>query len=429
MFSARFRAVTVTFIASALPLAAHAQSQRSTQLNDGPGKQSVEAVCSACHPLSQITRSVGYTRDRWRYVFDHMIELPDPLADEISDYLAENYPPTGERAPVIVPGAEVVEFREWVAPTLGQRVRDPFMHSDGSIWWTGMWGSLLGRLDPATGAMQEFALDPEARPHSSIEGPDGSVWYSGNGNGTIGRLDPESGRIRVFPLDDPDARDPHTMEWANDGSLWFTLQNSNMIGRLEPSTGEVWLDDMPTERARPYGIRRDSEGNLWIAYRGAYKLGRLNPETREITEFETPNYGRFPGLPHYVRRLAIDSHDNVWYVDSGRGELGRFDPRTETFEQWPTPSGASSHPYAIHVVDDIVWLNESDMRPDALLRFDPETETFQSWEIPSGIGIIRNMTSTPGGNLIIHQSSTNTVGAVLIGEDNIAHYHAEGVIR
>ena len=43
-----------------------------------------------------------------------------------------------------------------------------------------------------------------------------------------------------------------------------------------------------------------------------------------------------------------------------------------------------SHPYAIAVVDGIVWSDESGKRPDMLVRFDPGTETFQSWAVPSG---------------------------------------------
>ena len=77
-----------------------------------------------------------------------------------------------------------------------------------------------------------------------------------------------------------------------------------------------------------------------------------------------------------------------------------------------TPSGAKSHPYAIVVVDGIVWFNESGVRPDPLVRFDPKTETFQSWPIPSGsvyAGIVRHMRPTRDGNLLIHQSSTNRI--------------------
>ncbi|HET9387198.1 MAG TPA: hypothetical protein VFO67_18830, partial [Gemmatimonadales bacterium] len=63
----------------------------------------------------------------------------------------------------------------------------------------------------------------------------------------------------------------------------------------------------------------------------------------------------------------------------------------------------------------IIWYNESNQRPDALVRFDPKTEKFQSWAVPSGVGIIRHMRKTPDGNLTIHQTSTNRIGLAIIG--------------
>jgi virginiamycin B lyase len=102
----------------------------------------------------------------------------------------------------------------------------------------------------------------------------------------------------------------------------------------------------------------------------------------------------------------------IWYVNSSQGRLGRLDPKTGQVKEWPSPSGPKSHPYAIAVVDGIVWYNESGQRPDALVRFDPATERFQSWAIPSGgidAGIVRHMRPTQEGNLLIHQSSTNRI--------------------
>jgi virginiamycin B lyase len=191
-----------------------------------------------------------------------------------------------------------------------------------------------------------------------------------------------------------------------------------MIGRLVPDTGDIRLMKTPTEGARPYGLREDSRGMLWVAYRGAPAVARIDPDSWEVEEFETPNPN--PESHHgnyYIRRLAIDSNDTIWYVDSGRGYLGRLTPETGEVEEWMTPSGPGSHPYAIEVVNDIVWLNESRQRPDALVRFDPATERFQSWAVPSGVGIIRNMQATHDGNLVIHQSSANTVGLVLIEKE------------
>ena len=399
-------------------LPAHAQKQLSA-LPDGSGKELVEAACVACHETDIIFSSTGYTHDQWQHLIGKMIDLPEPLASSITQYLAANFPERYDRRPILVPGDNKVTFLEWSVPTLGQRPRDPLMTPDGMIWWAGMYGSLIGRLDPGTGEMTEWKLDPQAIPHSIIDDVEGNIWYTGNGNGTVGMLNPETGKITVYPMPDPEARDPHTPIVTRSGDLWFTVQNSNMIGRLVPDTGDIRLIRTPTEGARPYGIDEDSSGMIWIAYRGAPKIARVNPDSWEIREFDTPNpdpeshHGN-----HYVRRLSIDSDDMIWYVDSGRGYLGRLDPATGEIKEWLTPNGHRSHPYAIKVVNDIVWLNESEMRPDVLLRFDPGTERFQSWPMPSGVGIIRNMRATHDGNLVIHQSSTNTVGLVLIDRES-----------
>jgi virginiamycin B lyase len=124
-----------------------------------------------------------------------------------------------------------------------------------------------------------------------------------------------------------------------------------------------------------------------------------------------------PDAATKVRRLAFASDDTIWYVNSSQGRLGHFDPKTGKAKEWASPSGPKSHPYAIAVIDDIVWYNESGKRPDALVRFDPKTEKFQSWPIPSGgvhAGIVRHMRATRDGNLLIHQSSTNRITLVRI---------------
>ncbi len=402
----------------ALGLPALAQAQAGRELPDGPAKELVEAACVACHETNLIVNSNGYTNERWRYLMSKMIDLPEPLASNIAQYLSTSFPEGADRRPILVAGDTKVTFQEWTAPTLGQRPRDPLGTPDGMIWWAGMYGSLIGRLNPETGEMTEWKLDPTAQPHSIINDVSGNIWYTGNGNGSVGMLDPDTGETTVYPMPDPAARDPHTPAFTPNGDLWFTLQNSNMLGRLVPDTGDIRLTTMPTERARTYGIKVDSKGTVWVAYRGSNAVAKVDPDSWEITEYRTPNpnpeahHGN-----HYVRRLALASDDTIWYVDSGRGYLGRLDPETGEVTEWPSPSGPQSHPYAIAVVDDIVWYNESYQRPDALVRFDPKTEEFQSWAVPSGIGIIRNMNGTRDGNLVIHQSSTNTVGLVTIANN------------
>jgi virginiamycin B lyase len=388
-------------------------------LPEGAGKAMVQAMCTSCHNTNLITGSAGYDHEGWKTLVATMVRLPEAQANTLSQYLATNFPATTTRRPTLVAGDATISIREWqVGPTLGQRARDPFQAEDGTIWWTGQFASIIGRLDPRTGETREFKLDPEARPHSAIMGPDGNVWYTGNGNGTMGRLNPETGEVTVYPMPDPEARDPHSHAFDQNGTLWFTLQGSNMMGRMNIETGDIRLVKAPNPNARPYGIQIDSQGTPWVAYRNANAVARIDPKTMEVREYRTTGSTDLTNPASGIRRLAIDSRDMIWFVDSYRGYIGRLDPRTGEVKDWPSPSGPASHPYAIAVVDDVVWYNESRQRPDALVRFDPETETFQSWAIPSGSGIIRHMTVSPEGNLVIHQSSTNTVGIVTIGADD-----------
>jgi len=380
---------------------------QSDELPAGPGKEAVQSVCTACHRTNQITRSSGYTREGWRELIGTMMDLSgSPEQETITEYLATHFPENTQRQPKLIPGTASISFKEWTVPTLGQRSRDPVQAPDGSIWWAGQWGNLIGRIDSSSGDMTEYPLPENSMPHSVTLDEQANVWYMGNKNGTVGKLDPRTGEITVYKMPDPAAKDPHTAVFDRQGTMWFTLQHSNMVGRLHPETGDIKLITMPTPKSRPYGIKLDAHGVPWVACNGSNCLARVDPETMEIREHKLPD----PKTT--VRRLDFASDGMLWYVNSSQGRLGRFNPNTGEVKEWPSPSGAKSHPYAIAVVDGIVWYNESGKRPDALVRFDPATETFQSWAIPSGgiyAGIIRHMRPTREGNLLIHQSSTNRI--------------------
>ena len=386
-----------------LPAPAVAQGAGAQEgLPEGEGRDVVEIACTTCHGLRNIERSTGYDADGWHDLISTMVDLPDAQAQRVADYLATHYPAKTHRAPTLVGGDFEIEFTEWIVPTLGQRSRDPSEAPDGSIWWTGMWASLAGRLDPATGEMEEYHLPREARPHQVLPDSDGNMWYTGNSNATIGMLDPRTGAVVEYPTE---ARDPHTAVWHPNGNLYFTAQGAGMLGRLDPATGE--MTEIETE-PRPYGIKVDQQGTVWVAYNGTNALGALDPETMEVRIYRVPNEDS------RIRRLDVASDGMIWYGNSTMGRIGRLNPETGEIKEWPSPSGPTSHPYAFAIVDDVIWYNESGMRPDALVRFDPRTEEFQSWQIPSGYGIVRNMWVTRDGNLLIHQTSSNRIGLVKI---------------
>jgi virginiamycin B lyase len=406
------RSLVAPMAAAVLSFGALSSSQTpnrmAVDLPEGEGKALVETHCASCHTLDAITRA-GNTRDGWTSLFTSMVELPTEETGVVADYLAKYFPDTPKPPAVVIPGSASITIREWLVPTLGSRPHDPLYTSDGSIWWTGQWANVLGRLNPETGEMKEYPLKtPKSGPHGLTADREGNIWYTGNFASRVGKLDPKTGEITEYPMPDPAARDPHTPIFDQAGNLWFTVQNGNMVGKLVPKTGAIKLVPSPTPGSKPYGIVMNSRGVLYYVEFGSNKVARIDPGTMEIHEYPLPNPDSRP------RRLTLTSDEAIWYSDYSRGYLGRLDPETGVVKEWPSPGGRHSQPYGIAAIGDVVWYSESNVSPNTIVRFDTRTETFQTWTIPSGGGVVRNMMATPEGNLVLACSGVNRVALVTI---------------
>ena len=99
--------------------------------------------------------------------------------------------------------AQSPTIKEWDVPTRGSHPHDPLAAADGSLWWTGQFSDTLGRLDPKTGAMKEWASPggPTAQPYG-IAAAKGAIWYSESGlrPNTLVRFDPKTERFETWPI-------------------------------------------------------------------------------------------------------------------------------------------------------------------------------------------------------------------------------------
>jgi mono/diheme cytochrome c family protein len=72
------------------------------QLPEGPNRETVQRICSACHP-AQIVLGRGMTREQWGSIVSNMISRGAKGSDdefaEVVDYLATNLPPTKTATP------------------------------------------------------------------------------------------------------------------------------------------------------------------------------------------------------------------------------------------------------------------------------------------------------------------------------------------
>jgi len=302
-----------------------------------------------------------------------------------------------------------VEIREWLTPTRNTHPHDPLATPDGAIWYTGQNANLLGRLDPATGKVQEFSLkEPDSGPHGLVADKSGAIWFTAQAKGYIGKLDPASGEVRAYVPKSARRVDSHTPIFDKNGVLWFTAQGANLIGRLDPLTGEIALLSPPTKDSLPYGLVFGADDALYVAEFGVNKIARLDPATLRIEEFALPNEDARP------RRIAATGDGYIWYTDFTRGRLGRLNPRNGEVVDWASPGGAQSGPYAITVLGDSIWYVETGSEQNMLVRFDPKTESFERWPIPSGGGVVRNMVATPAGGLALACSGVDKIALVTI---------------
>jgi virginiamycin B lyase len=397
--------IAAALLGSVFPVMAQ---QAGQDFPEGAGKSAVLGICGGCHEINRLT--AGYTPEGWRTVVRMMQNFGAPIRPDqvstITDYLTKSFPEKPRPAAVVIPGPVEVTIKEWPVATPGSRPHDPMAAKDGSLWYSGQLANALGRLDPATGQVKEFKLNPQTGPHGLTEDNDGNIWFTGNFAGLIGKLDPKTGTITEYKIPAPGAKDPHTIVRDRDGILWFSAQVANKVGRVDPKTGEIKIVTPPTPNARPYGLAVNSKNVVYFVEFGANKIATIDSKTMEIREFPLPDPAARP------RRLAIGPDDAIWYSDFARGYLGRLDPATGQVKEWQSPSGPKSQPYGIAFTKGAVWYNESGAKPNTIVRFDPKTEKFQSWAIPGGGDIVRNMDVNRDGNPVMANSLVNQVGVV-----------------
>lgn len=305
-----------------------------------------------------------------------------------------------------MPSGNRLDIREWLVPWEDSRPRDPYVADDGRVWFVGQKGHYVANLVPESNQFNRYDLAPGTGPHNLIVDGNNDIWYAGNLAQHIGLLDPDTGSITKIEMPNRAARDPHTLTFDSRGDIWFTVQQGNFVGKLTAADRRVQLIQVPTGRARPYGIVVDSRDIPWAVAFGTNKLLEVDPASMTLREIALPSRDSRP------RRLAVTSDDRVWFVDYARGYLGRYSPETGDFAEWPMPGGADSRPYGMAVDrNDKIWIVETGMTPNRFVGFDAATEEFLSvTEIPSGGGTVRHMDYFAPAGEIWFGTDTNYIG-------------------
>ncbi len=121
---------------------------------------------------------------------------------------------------------------------------------DGSIWYTKLYSSYIGRVDPLTLEVKEFPT-PHKGPRRARFAADGTLWIPSFEEGYLMRFDTRSQTwVRSYRLPTLAADQQETPYALNvhprDGAVWITSNQSDRLFRFDPQSGRYTSIPTPT---------------------------------------------------------------------------------------------------------------------------------------------------------------------------------------
>jgi virginiamycin B lyase len=380
------------------------------------------AGCTTCHTVQRILDS-SYTADEFMALIPRMMRYgamskpnhPQMAADrhptnepkdEVLRKLAEYYasinhsagPPTYalKTAPRPTARATRVIMTEYELPRPDlTEPHDVLVDAEGTVWYSDFGGLGLGKLDPKTGQVTEYAL-PELKPGAPIGSldleldPEGNPWVAMMYQGAVARLDKKTGQVRTYQLppefDNPRVQigmiDPRHSDV--DGKIWVDEGGSKTFFRLDPASGKFEsikpFKDLPqSTRHSAYGIASDAQNNLWFMDFADRNVGRTDKTGATlIYPVETP--------ASRPRRGHMNADGRLAFAEFAADKVGIIDTRTEQIHEWPLlPNFA---PYdAVLDRNGEVW--SGGMNADMVVRIDTATGRSVAYLLPQPANIRR----------------------------------------
>src|ERR1700730_1886551 len=146
---------------------------------------------------------------------------------------------------------------------------------------------------------------------------DGNVWFAEREVNKMGRLDPATGEIDEFPTPGVDV--PRRMGADAEGNLWVGFHETGKLVRIDYKTAKMTLYQPPTEDSGAYSVVADPKRNvIWLSEQAADKIARFDPKTETWTEFSLPI------VESDARRIELDpsNPNRIWWSGDISSHLG-----------------------------------------------------------------------------------------------------------
>ena len=270
---------------------------------------------------------------------------------------------------------------------------DEVFDAQGNVWYSDFNSQFIGKLDPQTGKVVEYAV-PQNRFGQIAQGGlqididrEGRIYYGNMSQMQIVRFDPKTAKMETFkpPIPESELGDGHlTMIdpafQQVDGKLWAN------VAFATGEAGGTWHIDLATNTwtrvayppgspaAQAYDVVADSKNNVYGMHMNNDKLWMTDGKTLKTVWYDFPTKGAG------CRRGHIDSQDRLWCGVFNGNALAMFDPKTQKITEWKVPT-AWTRPYDAQF-DDKTYVWTAGMDNDFAVRLNTQTGEFTEYLLP-----------------------------------------------
>ena len=150
-------------------------------------------------------------------------------------------------------------------------------YGEDSLWVTSRDDGLLLRVDPATGAVERFEMQPSSGP-MGVAVSDDAVWVALHDAGAMVSVDLDSGSIsEPIPIS---VGAPDQVAWGA-GYVWATIGAGDAVVRIDPRTSSVFTIEHAGDG--PAGIAAN-EDDVWVASSLDGQVIRIDAATGKVTD-------------------------------------------------------------------------------------------------------------------------------------------------
>jgi virginiamycin B lyase len=148
------------------------------------------------------------------------------------------------------------------------------VNSKGVPFYAEFGANKVASVDPVTMAIREFVLsDPGARPQSLAMDGNDMIWFTDAARGYLGRLDPTTGTVKEWASPGGAKAMPYAITTIG-GDVWFSESGATptTLVRFEPATERFQTWNLPSGGGIIQNISVTKDGNLTLAEGDANKI-------------------------------------------------------------------------------------------------------------------------------------------------------------